>query len=147
MTIINKKAKRDYEIINTFEAGIKLTGAEVKSVKTGRMTLAGSHVRVVGNELFLVNAEIFPYPFARNEGYDSKRTRKILLHKKEIVTLINKLKGAKLTVIPLECYNTHGWIKLKIALVRGRREFEKREKLKIRDIDRNMDRVMKERGS
>lgn len=143
MKIINRRAKHDYQILDTLEAGINLTGAEVKSVKGGKMSLDGSFVKIVGSEIYLVNAQIYPYPYARPEGYDSKRTRKLLLHKKEIIGLKSKLQGAKLTIIPLECYNTRGWIKLKIALAKGRKEYQKKEKKKRKDIEQEVERELR----
>ncbi|MCJ7740695.1 SsrA-binding protein SmpB [Candidatus Microgenomates bacterium] len=143
MTILNRRATHDYQILETLEAGIHLTGPEVKSVKGERMSLEGSFVKVVGGEIYLVNAQIFPYPFARPEGYDSKRSRKLLLHKREILNLKNKLATARLTLIPLECYNAHGFIKLKIALAKGKREYEKREKIKKKDLDRATQRELR----
>lgn len=143
MKIINKKAHFDYEISETYEVGIVLTGAEVKSVKGERITLEGSFVKIVGNELYLVNAQIYPYSFARPEGYDPKRSRKLLLHKKEIISLKTKMASANLTLVPLECYNLHGFIKLKIGLAKGKKEFEKREKIKKRDENRNIARIMR----
>lgn len=146
MSIINKRAYHDYSILSAFEAGLKLSGAEVKSVKGGRMSLEGSFVRVVGSEIYLVNAQIFPYPYARPEGYDPRRTRKLLMHKKEILNLKLKSEADRLTIVPLECYNSHGLVKLKIGLAKGKREYEKREKLKKRDIERDISRVMKTRS-
>jgi SsrA-binding protein len=143
MKIINKKAYFDYEILQTYEVGLILTGAEVKSVKGERITLEGSFVKVVGSELYLVNAQIYPYSFARVEGYDPKRSRKLLLHKKEIISLKTKMSSSNLTLVPLECYNSHGFIKLKIGLAKGKREFEKREKIKKRDEDRNIARIIR----
>lgn len=143
MKILNHRATHDYQILETLEAGIHLTGPEVKSVKGERMSLEGSFVKVVGGEIYLVNAQIFPYPFARPEGYDPKRSRKLLLHKREILNLKNKLASARLTLIPLECYNTHGFIKLKIALAKGKKEYEKREKIKRKDLDRAMQRELR----
>ncbi len=143
MKIANKRAFHDYNILETYEAGISLTGAEVKSVKGSRMSLDGAFVKIIGSETYLVNAQIFLYPYARPEGYDDKRSRKLLLHKKEIINLKTKLVSANLTLIPLECYNTHGFVKLKIGLAKGKREFEKREKIKRRDIDRETQRILK----
>jgi SsrA-binding protein len=144
--IINRKATFDYTIEDTYEAGIQLLGAEVKSIKGGRMSLEGSFVKIIGYDLFLVNAEIYPYPFARPEGYDSKRTRKLLLHKKQIISLISKMQSSNLTLIPLECYTTKGWIKVKIALAKGKKEYEKREKIRKRDIDRDIRREIRGKG-
>ena len=141
--ITHKKAYFDYEISEEVEAGIHLTGAEVKSVKGGRMSLEGSFVKIVGSEIYLVNAEVFPYPFARPEGYEARRTRKLLLHKKQIISLKSKMQAGKLTLVPLECYNSHGWIKLKIGLARGKKQYEKREKIKRRDIDRETRRELR----
>jgi SsrA-binding protein len=143
MKITNKSAYHDYNILETVEAGMKLIGAEVKSVKGGRMSLDGSFVKIIGSEIYLVNAQIYPYPFARPEGYDSKRSRKLLLHKKEIISLKTKTVSRGLTLVPLECYNLHGFVKLKIGIAKGKREYEKREKIKRRDLDREMQREMR----
>ena len=137
MKIFNKKAYFDYQILEKFEAGIHLTGPEVKSVKGGHMSLDGAFVRIVGSEAYLVNAQIFPYINARPENYDPRRTRKLLLHKKEIIALKSKTEGSNLTLVPIECYNTtHGLVKLKIALAKGKKKFEKREAKKKKDLDR-----------
>lgn len=141
--IRNRRAIFDYEILDTFETGIHLLGAEVKSVKGGRMSLEASYVKVIGSEIYLVNAEIYPYPFARPEGYQPKRTRKLLLHKKQIISIKTKMASSNLTLIPLECYNSHGWVKLKVALAKGKKQYEKREKIKRRDIDRQTQRELR----
>src|SRR3989344_8352404 len=143
MKIIHKRAFHDYSILETYEAGMVLIGSEVKSIKGGRMTLEGSFVKIVGSEIYLVNAQILAYPYARSEGYDSKRTRKLLLHKKQDIALKSKLNQAALTLIPLECYNSKGYIKLKIGLAKGKKEYEKREKIRRRDIDREVARELK----
>ena len=143
MKIVNRRALHDYQILETYEAGLVLTGPEVKSVKGERMSLEGSFVRVIGSEIYLVNAQIFPYPFARPEGYDPKRTRKLPMHKKEILSLKTKTNTKRLTLIPVECYNKGGFVKLKLGLGKGRKEFEKREKLKKRDMEREMQRELR----
>jgi SsrA-binding protein len=143
MKITNRRVSHDFEILGTYEAGINLLGAEVKSIKGGRMSLEGSFVKIVGSEIYLINAQIFPYPFARPEGYDPKRSRKLLLHKKEIISLKTKLAGERLTLVPLECYNSHGLIKLKIGLARGKKEYEKREKIRRRDMERDVERELR----
>lgn len=143
MKIVNSHAFHDFTILVTYEAGIHLSGPEVKSVKGGRMSLEGSFVRIIGSEIYLVNAQIFPYPYARPEGYDPKRTRKLLLHKGEIIALKTKLNTARLTLMPLECYNSHGLVKLKIGLAKGKKEYEKREKIKRRDIEREVQRELR----
>lgn len=143
MKITNRRALHDFQILDTLEVGIKLTGAEVKSAKGGRMSLEGSFIKIIGSEAYLVNAQIFPYPYARPEGYEVRRTRKLLLHKKEIISLKTKLASARLTLVPLECYNTHGFVKLKIGLAKGKREYEKREKIKRRDLEREVERELR----
>lgn len=143
MKISNRRAYHDYNILETFEAGINLTGAEVKSIKGERMSLEGSFIKIMGSEIYLVNAQIYPYPYARPEGYDPKRSRKLLLHKKEIISLKTKLASTGLTIVPIECYNSHGFIKLKIGLAKGKKEYEKREKIKKRDMERDIRRIMK----
>lgn len=143
MKITNKKAFLDYNILDTYEAGVSLTGPEVKSVRGNRMSLEGSFVKIIGHEIFLVNAQIFLYPYTRPEGYDDKRSRKLLLHKKEILSIKTKLASSGLTLIPLECYNLHGFVKLKIGVAKGKKEFEKREKIRRRDIDRDTQRTLR----
>src|SRR3990167_3337222 len=136
MKIVNKKAYFEYEILDRIEAGIHLTGAEVKSLKNGHATLTGAFVRVLGSEAYLVNAQIFPYIYARPEGYDPKRTRKLLLHKKEIISLKSKLDGANLTLVPLTWYNKGPLVKLEVGLARGKKKYEKRETKKREDQKR-----------
>lgn len=143
MKIVNKKAYHDYTILEIYEAGINLTGPEVKSVRGNRMSLEGAFVKIVGGEIYLVNAQIFLYPYTRPEGYDDKRSRKLLLHKKEIITLKTKLASTNLTLVPIECYDSHGFVKLKIGLAKGKREFEKREKIKRRDMDKAVQRELR----
>ncbi len=145
MKIINRKFGREYKEIEKYEAGIVLTGPEVKSVRAGRMRLEGAFVRLLGSEVYLVNAEIPIYQYAQSTNYDPRRTRKLLLHKKEVVRLKTKLSGAPgLTIVPVSCYNKRGLIKLEIALAKGRRDIEKRKREKARDIKRAIDREIKE---
>jgi SsrA-binding protein len=140
MKIQHRKAFFDYEIIDRVEAGIQLTGAEVKSFVGGHASLEGSFVRIIGSEAYLVNAQIFPYIYARPEGYDPKRTRKLLLHKKQIIALQGKTGGADLTLIPLSWYTTGRKIKLEIGLARGKKQYEKREKKRRDDQIRELER-------
>lgn len=139
MRLVNKKAFHDYTILGRFEAGVHLIGAEVKSLKGGHATLEGAFVRLIGSEAYLVNAQIFPYTFARPEGYDPKRTRKLLLHKKEIVSLKSKVKGANLTLVPLVWYTKGPLIKLEVGLARGKKQYEKREAKKREDQRRELE--------
>lgn len=136
MKISNKKAFFDYELLDRIEAGINLTGAEVKAVRLGHADLSGSFVRVSGTEAYLVNAKIYPYEFARTEGYDPNRTRKLLLHKKEILALQAKTEGANLTIVPVLLYTTKTFIKAQLAIARSKKKFDKRETIKKRDRER-----------
>jgi SsrA-binding protein len=140
MKIFNKKATFEYEILERFEAGVNLTGAEVKSIKGGHAQLTGAFVRIIGSEGYLVNAQIFPYIYARPEGYDPKRTRKLLLHKAELIRLKSKLDGANLTLIPLSWYTKGPLVKLEVGLARGKKEYEKREGKRREDQRRELER-------
>lgn len=142
MKITNSKAFHDYTILERFEAGIQLTGAEVKSAKGGHAKLTGSFVRIVGSEAYLVNAQIFPYLYARPPagGYDPRRTRKLLLHKKELFSLKNKLEGANLTLVPLSWYTRGPLVKLEVGLARGKKQYEKREAKRREDQKRELER-------
>lgn len=132
MKTVNRSVYHDYTIADTFEAGIKLTGPEVKSVKGNRISLTGSFVKIVGSEVYLINAQIQPYIFASVVGYDTRRTRKLLLSKKEILSLKGKIDGANLTLVPLSIYTTHGLVKVEVGIARGKKQYEKRELLKKR---------------
>jgi SsrA-binding protein len=140
MHIKNDKAFHDYTIIDRLETGIQLLGMEVKSLREGHATLDGSFVRIIDNEAFLVNAQIFPYTHASPEGYDLKRTRKLLLHKKELIGLKNKTQGANLTIIPLSWYTKGPRMKLEIGLARGKKQYEKREAKKKKDLKIELER-------
>lgn len=143
MNTVNRKAYSEYQISETLEVGVKLIGAEVKSVKDGRINLNGSFVKIVGSEIYLVNAQIPLYPYAHVENYDPNRTRKLLLHKKEIIVIKSKIARSNLTLIPLKCYTKHGFIKLEIGIGRGKKQYEKREKLKKEDIKRDIETALR----
>lgn len=138
MKIVNRRAFHDYHLLEKLEAGIHLTGPEVKSVKGGHISLEGAFVKIVGSEAYLINAQIYPYPHARLENYDPRRTRKLLLHKKEIIALKSKIQSG-LTLVPLSCYTKQGLVKLELALARGKKRYEKREALKKRDLERELE--------
>jgi len=144
MKVVNRKFNREYEALDTFEVGIILNGAEVKSVWKEQIQLDDAFVKIVGNEAFLLNATIPLYQFAQGKGYDPKRTRKLLLHRKELLKMQVKMASGNLTMAPRSCYNKGPYIKLEIALVRGRKEIEKRKLEKKRDIEQNQKREMKE---
>lgn len=139
MKISNKRAFYDYEITDRFEAGINLNGAEVKAVKMEHADLTGSYVRIMGSEAYLVNAKIFPYEYARPEGYQEDRTRKLLLHKKEIISLKGRTDGANLTLVPISFYEKHGLIKLEVGIGKGKKKFDKKEAKKRQDINRDIE--------
>jgi len=143
LKIINKKARYNYEFLEKMEAGIVLTGAEVKSVKKGRIRLDEAFVRIDPNgEVWLTNAHIHPYEFADNRNYQPTRSRKLLLHKKEILSLTKKMEGSNLTTVPISCYTKQGVVKLELALAKGKKKWEKKEKIKRRDLDREMRREL-----
>ena len=142
----NRKAYFNYEILEKYESGIELLGVEVKSVRGGQMSLEGAFVIIRGGEAFLINANIPPYQ-AKNASrdYDALRNRKLLLTKKEITELAGSEKNKSLTIVPISVYNKGRKIKVEIALVKGKKKFDKRETLKKRDTDREIRREIKER--
>lgn len=145
MKIINRKFGREYEVLEKFEAGIVLIGAEVKSVRAGHMLIDNAFVKILGSEAYLINANIAVYPFSQPQGYDPKRTRKLLLHKKELLRIQGKLSsGSKLTVVPIACYNKGINFKMEVALVKGRSDREKTKLVKGKTIERNQKREVKE---
>ena len=149
MTIFaeNRKARFDYEILETFEAGLVLSGAEVKSIMGGRMNLTGSYLNFHNGELYLIGAFIAPYqPKNQPADYDPYRSRKLLLHKKEIVSLIGGIKPQGLTLIPLKAYNKGRRIKLEFAVARGKKQYDKREIIAEREAARKIERELKIRG-
>ncbi len=141
----NKRAYYDYEILETFEAGLELLGTEVKSIKNKKISLNGAYVVIRGGEAYLLNSEIHSYQ-ANNTpfGYDPKRTRKLLLKQREISYLLSKISQKGLTLIPLKVYNKRGLIKLEFALAKGKHLFDKREKIKKREFKRKIERFIKE---
>lgn len=144
MRIFNKNAPRDFAIEQKFEAGIVLQGQEVKAVKLGHADLTGSYVKILGNEAFLINARVFPYAFARTDGYDEKRSRKLLMHKKELLRLKSKLSEGKYTLIGISLYDKNGLIKIEIGLAKGKKQVDKRRDLKEKDVQRDIDREVKQ---
>lgn len=144
LLIANKKAKHDYAIDQTVQAGIVLTGAEVKSLRGKSGSLNGSYVKPLNNELYLIGAQITPYRFADNTDYDPKRTRKLLLKRKEIAELTEAAEKRGWTLIPLSFEAVGRTIKLNVGVGRGRQEYEKREKLKKRALKREMQKELKQ---
>lgn len=144
VVIQNKEALRNYEILEKFEAGLQLYGFEAKAIFNGKGSLKGSYVSKRGNELYLLNFNLPPYQ-EKNvpQFYDPSRPRKLLLKKKEINYLISKLKTKGLTIIPLRIYNKNRLIKVEIALARGLKKYEIREKIKKREFEREKERILK----
>jgi SsrA-binding protein len=138
---VNRKAFHDYEILDKFEAGIALAGTEVKSIRAGQVTLKDSFVEIHDQEAFLLRCHITPYLNASFFNHEPERKRKLLLNKKEIRRLDQKVKERGFSIVPLQLYFTpKGMVKIEIALVRGKRAYEKKQKLKERDMKREMDR-------
>jgi len=140
----NKKATHEYSIEKTYNAGVILSGPEVKSLRNKSGSLKGSFIKTIGEELFLINAQISPYKFSDNSEYDPKRTRKLLMRKKEIVTLASALDQKGRALVPLSFDLIGNKIKLKFGLGKGLKLHDKRAKLKKRTIDREVQRVMKD---
>lgn len=140
MRITNKKARFNFEILDTLETGIVLTGGEVKSIKSGRIKLDESFVRLGDGELWLVNANIPPYQYASQSGYNATKSRKLLAHRHQILALTKKIEGRNLTLVALACYNKGPKIKIQIGIGKGRKQWEKREKIRRADIDRDTER-------
>lgn len=133
----NKKALFDYEVQERFEAGVVLFGQEVKSIKTGHINLSGGYVAIRGNEPFLLGVKVPAYqPNNAGAGYDEDRNKKLLLNKKEIDYLAGKTKVKGFALVPLKIYDNNGRIKLEFALARGKKKYDKKEKIKKRDIER-----------
>jgi SsrA-binding protein len=141
--IINKKARHDYVILDTHEAGIVLKGWEVKSLRLGRASLKDAHVRFMGGEAFLVHAHVTPYQFTRSEEVDETRSRKLLLHKRQLVELKSAAEQRGLTIIPLKIYIKKHNLKVLLGLARGKKVHEKRATLRERDIQRDAAKELK----
>ena len=142
--ISNKKAHFNYEILETFEAGIVLFGYETKAIRLGRGKLEGGHVVIRGAEAFLVGCSVAVYQQANTpKNYETERARKLLLSKKELKKLEQQGEQAGLTIVPIRLYNNKSKIKLEIALVRGKKKQDKRQSLKERDVKRDINRILK----
>ena len=141
----NKKALHEYHVVESLEAGIVLNGPEVKSIRAGRVSLAESFARVDGGEVWLFDMHISPYDPASRWNTDPVRPRKLLLHSKQIRKLIGSSKEKGLTLVPLDLYLSKGYVKVTLALGRGKKLFDKREDLKLKDAKREIDRAVKNR--
>ena len=140
----NRKVRFNYEILEKYEAGIELLGTEVKSIRSGKMSLEGAFVIVRGGEAFLINANIPPYqPKNTPKDYDPLRNRKLLLTKKEIDELVGSEKNKSLTIVPISVYTKGRKIKIESALVKGKKKHDKRESIKKRETEREIRRTLK----
>ncbi|HDJ23413.1 MAG TPA: SsrA-binding protein SmpB [Candidatus Aminicenantes bacterium] len=135
----NKKALFNYELLETYEAGLVLTGSEVKSIREGRVSLKESYAEIVDGEVFLVNCHISPYPAANIFNHEPKRRRKLLLHKREIKRLMGRTSEKGYTLVPTKLYlSDRGKVKIEIALAKGKKAYQKREAIRERDREREM---------
>jgi SsrA-binding protein len=143
---VNRKARHDYSIIETYEAGLVLQGSEVKSLREGRANLKDSYARILKGEAFLLNTHISPYSAASQFNHDPNRTRKLLLHKNELRRLTGKVKERGLTLIPLRLYFKSGRAKVELGLAQGKRLYDKRETLRKKAAQRELERSLKTRN-
>lgn len=141
----NRRAKFDYEIIDTFEAGMVLLGSEVKSLREGKASINEAYASEKGGELWLESMNIPPYTYAREGGHEPTRPRKLLLHKREITRIGEKLREQSLTLIPTRVYFSNGRAKVELALGKGKRSIDKRQSIKKREQQREMDRAQRHR--
>lgn len=141
---VNRKAHHDYHILEEIEAGMVLKGTEVKSLRQGRANLKDAYGRFGKNgELFIFQMHISPYPYAHYDNHEPERPRKLLLHKSELKRLYGKMREKGFTLVPLKVYFKQGKAKVGIALARGKRQYDKREAIKEREVRREMDRAIK----
>jgi len=141
----NRKARHDYIIVDQYEAGLVLTGTEVQSLRLGRVNLKDAYAKIKNGEVFLYQMHIGPYPFAYYDNHEPLRARKLLLHKREITRLYAKANEQGHTLVPLRIYFKAGKAKIALALVKGKREFDKRAAIREREQRRELDRVRKQR--
>ena len=141
--ILNRKANFDYAIEDTYEAGIALKGTEVKSIRNGKANIKDSYAIVRNDEMFLLNTHISLYEEGNNFNHEETRTSKLLLHKKEILKLKNKVEMEGYTLIPLKIYFVKQRVKVLIGLAKGKKNYDKRETIKKRDVEREMRKTMK----
>ena len=142
----NKKAYHDYFVEESFEAGIVLVGTEVKSLRAGKAQLVDSYAVFHGEELFLLNAHISPYSHAARDNHDPTRSRKLLLHKKELQRLMGKVNEKGLSLVPLKLYFKNGKVKVAIGLVKGKKLYDKRDVMKQKAMNKDVERELKERS-
>jgi SsrA-binding protein len=141
----NRRARHDYQILESLEAGIRLSGSEVKSLRAGRASLAEAYGQIRDGEAWLEGMHIPPYEQGVTKGYDPIRPRKLLLHRREIDRLLGKVRQQGLAMVPMRVYFTHGIAKLELGLGKGKREYEKRQSIARRDSEREMEQAARRR--
>ncbi len=141
----NRKARHDYEIVDTYEAGLVLQGSEVKSLRGGKVTIKDSFAHITHGEAWLIGLYIAPHAFSRQGGHEAERTRKLLLHRREIDRISGRMAEKGLTLVPLRIYFKDGYAKVELGLARGKRTVDKRQALKERQQNREIQRALKER--
>lgn len=139
----NKRARHDYHVLETYEAGIKLSGTEVKAVRAGKVQLKDSYIEFKDGQAFLVGAHISPYSHGNRENHEPEAVRKLLLKKREIDRLFGRTQLKGLTVVPLSVYLKGNWVKVEIALAQGKKLYDKRESEKTRELDREVEAAVK----
>lgn len=138
MRLVNKKALHEYSILESLEAGIQLLGSEVKSIRLGRVDLGQSFAKIINQEAYLINANIPRYHNAGEKSYDPQRSRKLLLHRDQIASLIGKLAQKGATLVPVALYEKHNLIKVQLGIAKSKKEFDKRKLIKERDHQRRI---------
>ena len=141
----NRRARHDYHIHETFEAGIVLTGTEIKSLRGGRANLTGSYARIENGELYLISAHISPYDQGNRFNHEPRRNRKLLMHKSEILRLLGKTREKGYTLVPLKIYLSHGLAKVELALASGKDLYDKRQSAAEKDAKREVERTLRDR--
>jgi len=142
----NRKAYHNYSIEDTYEAGIALSGSEIKSIRVGRVSLGEAYVRLEGGELWLINAHVARYEAASHQSHEPTRMRKLLLHRREIVRLFDQVRIRGRTIIPTKMYLRRGRAKLEIALATGKKKYDKRREIAKRDAAREVERALRRKG-
>jgi SsrA-binding protein len=142
----NRKAKHEYFLEDKFEAGLSLLGTEIKSIRAGQVSLKEAHIEVDGSQAWLVNAHIAPYELAGQFNHEPRRRRRLLLHKREIQKLFDRVRQKGFTIVPLRLYIKRGKAKIEIALAKGKRKYDKRKEISERDAARDVERELARRG-
>ena len=140
---VNRRARRDYQVLDRYEAGIELKGTEVKSLREGKITLKDSYVDVRGGQLYLVNAHIAPYEYGNVFNHDPERARRLLMHKREIIKLSSTIAEKGLTLVPLRVYFKKGRVKVEVGMCRGKHRADKRNAIREREVKIEMERAVK----